>query len=239
MRISSLIAWLCLSSWLAVASPLPEFPFVYVRGEAARSLAPDKALITFDITSYHTNAADAYRQQAESADQALAFTQQLGVPADAITAQAIEKRSVRREDEKDNELEIIGYETERTVKIEVSDLALFPKLIEFLYTQPRIEEISVVFGRKDETAILKGLTEDACANAKENAERLTTGFQKRVKRVRAISESGFSGLGQPFGLYEDGSGFAAYRMTSERQDFRVIPSTISFRKTVYAIFEIK
>jgi hypothetical protein len=68
---------------------------------------------------------------------------------------------------------------------------------------------------------------------------LSKGFEKKLGAVRAISESGFSGMGSAFGFQGDqGYSYGAANMASKR-DFRVIPSTISFRKGVYAIFAIE
>src|SRR5262245_54957310 len=124
MRTSILITYVCLLTRLVAQSSLPDFPFVYVVGEATHAVAPDRAKITFNIKTYHTNAAEALKQQGESADKTLSFTKQLGITSNAITAEAVRKHVVRRTDEKGKELEIIGYETVRSVTIEVAELSV-------------------------------------------------------------------------------------------------------------------
>jgi len=229
-----------LAPLLATASPLPDFPFVYVYGIANRGVAPDKATITFRVKSYDAQAERAHKMQSEIADAIITFATKLSVPTDDIIAQAIEKTAVRREDDKGKELEIIGYEAVRSVRIQLRELARFPELIEFLYRQPNVEAISVAFGSKDESAILQGLTDEACRSARANAERLSKGFERKLGSVRAISESGFSGMGDAFGLH-GGSSYSlnASAGLSPRRDFRVIPATIPFSKGVYAIFAIE
>jgi uncharacterized protein YggE len=222
----------------ASASPLPDFPFVYVYGTAHREVAPDKVTITFQVKSYDVQAERAYRKQSEIADTVIGFATKLGVANDDLIAQAIEKSAVRREDEKGHELEIIGYDATRSVRIQLKELARFPELIEFLYSQPNVEQISATFGSKDETAILQSLTEDACRTAKANAERLSKGFEKKLGGIRAISETGFSGIGGPFGLPGE-AGFVGAAGIDSKRDFRIIPTFISFHKAVYAIFAVE
>ena len=102
-----------------------------------------------------------------------------------------------------------------------------------------IESLSVTFGCKDAGAILQSLTDDACKAANENAERLSGGFRKKLAGVRAISENGFSGIGTAFGFTGEVNQSYGTMLSRENRDFRVIPSTISFQKGIYAIFAIE
>jgi len=230
---------LLLAPLSTTASPLPEYPFVYVNGTANLEVVPDKGLITFRVKTYHSEATVAYGKQAEVADAFLAFAGKLGVPIEDIVAQAIEKSTVRKEDDKGKELEIIGYELVRSVQIELKDLARFSKLIDFLYGLPNVEGLHVTFGCKDENMIMQGLTDDACRTARTNAERLCQGFGKKIGAVRAISETGFSNIGSPFGFRGEPDGYGASSGLGGRREFPVIPATISFRKWVFAIFAIE
>lgn len=224
---------------IAAASPLPDYPFVYASGVAHREVAPDKATISFRVKSYDVQAEQAYKKQSEIADAVIAFSEKLGVPSIDIVADAIEKTVVRKEDDKGKELDIIGYDAVRKVRIELKDLNRFPQLIDFLYSQSNIEQISVVFGSKDEEAILQSLTSDACKSARESAGRMAAGFQKKLGAVRAVSENGFSGIGSRFGLPGEEVGYYAAAAIGEKRDFRVIPSTISFGKAINVIFSIE
>jgi uncharacterized protein len=236
MRHSSLS--LLLIPFAVVASPLPDFPFVSVQGTARREIAPDKVTITFHIVSFDSSAEEAYRRQGDVADKVITFCEKLGIPTGAIVAQAIDKSATRREDEKGKEFEILGYKTDRNVKIELSDLLEYQKLAEFLYAQSNVEDIVAEFGRKDEVALRQSLTDDACKMAMEDAERLSKGFHKKIKVVRAISGRGFADLGSPFGLSEDVGSYKAGSHQKNR-DFEAIPSTITLQQRVYAIFEIE
>jgi uncharacterized protein len=228
---------------LAVASPLPDYPFVYANGNATREVAPDKASITFSIKTYDTQADKAFAQQSEVAARVLDFASKLGLSNDAIVAKAIEKRAVRKQDDHNNDLEILGYETTRSVTADVSDLGLFPKLIEFLYSQPNVENISAGFGRKDETTIRQALVEDACRDARERAERMAKGFGKKLGNVRAISEFGVSNVRNFLASGENYSVMSADLALRGQDriahDFRVIPATVTFNAGIYALFAIE
>lgn len=233
----SLIVASILAPLALTASPLPEYPFVYVYGVATHEVAPDRATITFRVKTYDVDADRTYKQQSEVAGAVLSFATKEGVADTDMVAQAIEKSVVRREDDNGKEFEIVGYEAVRAVTIQLKELAAFPALIDFLHRQTNIEGISVVFGSKDESVILQKLTDKACRTARENAEQLSNGFGKRLGTVRAISENGFAGLGSAFGF--PGESYYGASLAASKRDFRVIPATISFRKGVYAIFAIE
>lgn len=222
---------------IAHASSLPDYPFVYVYGVADKEVAPDRAILEFDLKLYDQQADLAYRQQAEKANAILAHADKLGIAAKDIVAQAIEKVAVRREDDHGKEYEIIGYELRRHVKIIINDLTLFPALIEFLHTMENVESVSASFSRHDEDSLLQELVADACRVAQQNAGCLAKGFARELGSVRAVSETGFSGVGSAFGFPGDVGYGSASVMT--KRDFRVIPATISYRRGVFAIFELK
>lgn len=234
----ALLAFFLISSVVATASPLPEYPFVQVNGSAERKVAPDKATITFRVKVYETEAERAYRKQADVADTVLGHAAKLGLPVEAAVAEAIEKAAVRREDDNGKEFEIIGYETNRKVRINVDDLEKFPPLIEFLYAQSNIEDIAATFGSKQETTIRQELTSEACQLATASAERLAKGFGRRLGTVRAVSEQPIAGIRDMLGFAGERFAFGADVRLSGR-DFRVIPATIDFQKTVYAVFAIE
>lgn len=223
--------------FIAHASSLPDYPFVYVYGVADKEVAPDRAILEFDLKIYDQQADRAYQQQAGKADAILAHADKLGIASKDIVAQAIEKTAVRREDDQGKEYEIVGYELRRHVKIIVNDLTLFPALIEFLHTQANVESVSASFSRHDEESLFQELITDACRVAQQNAERLAKGFARELGSVRAVSETGFSGVGSAFGFPGDIGYGSASAMT--KRDFRVIPATISYRRGVFAIFALK
>jgi uncharacterized protein YggE len=231
---ASLLA-LLLTAVIAVASPLPDYPFVYVQGQAVREVPPDKATISFNLKVFEPQAERAFQQQAASAEVVLAQVQKLGLPMDVVVAHPINKTAVHRQDDDGNDLEIIGYTLERAIQVNLDDLAPFSPLIEFLHTQPFITGISTEFSSRAEAMIMQELTTDACRMAQQNAERLSEGFKRKLGGVRAISENSFTGLGNQFGLPGElgyGAGGAMKR------DFRVVPATITFHKFVYAIFAL-
>lgn len=231
-----LFALLCVPA-IAGASSLPDYPFVYVYGIADKEVAPDRAVLEFDLKVYDQQADRAYQRQTESVNAILAHADKLGLVAKDIVAQAIEKMAVRREDDQGKEYEIIGYELRRHVRIVVNDLQLFPALIEFLHVQANVESVSASFSRHDEESVLQELITDACRVAQENAARLAKGFSRELGSVRAVSETGFSGVGSAFGFPGD-VGYGSASAMSKR-DFRVIPATISYRRGVFAIFALK
>jgi uncharacterized protein len=234
---TSLLALLLFPLCVA-ASQLPDFPFVYVFGSAHRDIAPDSATISFRIKTYAEAAAPAYQKQSELAGAVLTVTEKLGIPPQDVSAESIEKSAVRRRDDRGTSYDIVGYEATRSVDIRVNDLKRFPDLIEFLYGSSNIEGIRAYFWRKDGSAILQELTNEAATAAREKGERLCRSFQRKLGVAFAISEEGYSGIGRPFGLGDSGS-TTQYSpdFVSGSRDFRVIPATIALTSSVYAIFK--
>lgn len=235
----SLFVCLLLGSLAAFAEQFPSYPFVNVTGFATKEVVPEEATVTFRIKTYDSQADRSYAMQADVASTVVTFAANLALPVEAIVAQAVEKRAVRKEDEKGNDLEIIGYEATRVVRIKMRSLDRFKELIEFLYRQSNIEDISVEFATKDEEAVMQALTDEACRKAQVSAERLAKGFGRKLGAVRAISETNFSELSGPFANGRGGYAVASAFGHQEKKDFSVIPATIPFRKIVYAIYTLE
>ncbi len=207
-----------------------------------KSFAFHPELFEYRIKSYDVNAATAFQKQSEAASVILAYAQKAGFPPADISAEAIEKSIVRRKDDNGAEREIIGYETDRSVTVQVTELKRFPEFVEYLYTLPYVGGVDSSFWSKDAETVLQDLTSEACKSASDKAERLCKGFQKKLGAPYAISENGFDELGRPFGLGDSRSaryGANASLMAGEARDFRVIPATISFSSDVYVIFKVE
>jgi len=235
----NLIVALLLAPLGVIASDLPQFPFVYVSGKAAREVPPDTASIRFRLKTYHADVEKALLLQSSAADALLSYAAKLALKAETITAEPVEKSLVRKRTERDESAEILGYNTARTVRIELRELKRFTELMEFLYRQPHLEDLSVTFGSTEEAGILRDLTIAACSDAKTKAEYLSAGFQRKLGNVRAVSESGVSSLGGIVLREADQSAEARYRGLTMVRDFRVIPSTIAFHKQVFAVFALE
>lgn len=222
------------------ASPLPDYPFVYVNETATKEIAPDLATLHFEIATRDKLAEVAFEQQAKTSKAIIAFATSLKIDGKDIISRPLEKSSEHQRYREIRESKEPQYDISRDVTITMKDLAAYPQLLEFLYKQEYVVEIHASFSRADEEKIRADLLKEACAQALKKAGTLAEGFSRKVKGVKAISEQGFEDFVGDFGLSANSSGsFAASVLGGGEQDFRTIPETVTFRRTVFAICELE
>ena len=222
----------------ALGSPLPDYPFVYARGDGKTAVAPTEATISFQIKTESADASDAYAAQSKISSEILKFAGSLKIAPECIIAEPIEK--IAKEEGYGKDKKVVGYELKRDVTIKVLDLSPYPQFIEFLYKQNHIDSIRSYFDISDKEKLSEALLKDACKIAMKKAEALASGFSKKIKAVKAISDSHFDEIERPFGLSASSISYAASMSSSQDEiNFRFIPLTISFERTVYLICEIE
>ena len=222
------------------ASPLPDYPFVYVNETATKEVSPDVATIRFEVATRDKIAEVAFEQQAKTSKAIIAFATGLKIDGKDIISQPIQKSSDYQRYREVREGKEPQYDISRDVTITMKDLAAYSPLLEFLYKQEHVVEIRASFSRADEKKISADLLKEACAQALKKAGTLAEGFSRKVKGVKAISEQGFEDFVGNFGLSADsGRAYARSALDGTEQDFRTIPETVTFSRTIYAICELE
>jgi uncharacterized protein YggE len=238
-RISFTLA-LMLTAATCVASPLPDFPFVYAHGQAHTELAPDTAIMTFRVKGFHKDSSNAVGQVRQRSAEVIAFLGKLGFTKEDIVSYELDKSAVRERKDYE-ELNILGYETTRRFKLTISDLKKYEVVAKGLFKMDNVTNLDTTFDRKDRKNIEADLLAEACKDATRQAESLATGFGNRLGDVFSISTRGFGFLGMEFGLGSDYSSMDAMRSINLRddEDALFVPSTILFENQVAAIFKLR
>ncbi len=159
-----------------------------------------------------------------------------------MIAYDIAKRAVRRREDY-RELEIIGYDVSRQIKVTLRDVQLYEVFMKNLLSAANIESVSPGFDRTDRDKVESDLLTDAAHNAKQQAEHMAKGFGAKLGTVYAITQQGsFHNLVTQFtigtGGRSGGGGGGMGGGSRGRDEALFVPSTISFRKTVSAIYKI-
>lgn len=235
----SVVTFIALTAAKVAASPLPDFPFIAVTGEARLDIAPDKARIQFVIRHTAQTAAASteavYRQSAEL----MQFLAKQGVTTDDIEAAQINKEALHKDY---NDRTITGYEASQPVTVTLKQLTNYVAVMDYLFKQPQIFSIHGSFDSSQRLQHERKLSELAGADAKQRAELLAGAQGVKISSVFAISEAGgWAQLPADFGFGPGAVSYGPMRMSAEKADVSanlVLPRHITLNKSVNVIYKI-
>lgn len=228
----------------AHAATIPDYPFVYVTGEAQENIPPDAADATFTVLVEGSYAAVAERAVESRVTDVLQVLHAAGVSADHIDASGITKEVVTTDESGRKPPVIRGYKVSRQFSVKIVDLKAWPKLAAHLLESQNITDIQVTFGRSDEKSIQATLIDKAARDAQEKAQRLAKSFGQRAGAVMALSQSQFADIGPTFGMGpEEGTTLAApveeVVLTGRLADSLLVPRTIELSVEVHALIKLE
>ena len=236
------IILLVLPATMAIASQLPDFPFLFSVGLATKEVPPDLATITFDVEAFDENPEKSLDTVKKRSNELLDLFKNLDISTKDIETYEIDKKAVRQE--KDYvELKILGYEVKQSFSIKLRVLSRYSLLIEKLLKYRNVSNINVQFDVSDRKELETTLIADACLNAKLQAENMANGIGTKLGSVFAISDRGFNELEDQFGMNNTreiiDSMFKKSMMTTNSGEITFIPSTIKIAKKVNVIFKLE
>ena len=236
-----LIAVLGVSCAFTYGNDLPDFPFVFAEGLAKTNVAPDTALMTFDLKVFNEVSSNAVANIQEESIKIIELLASQGFHKDSIVSFELDKRAVRETDGwKDRK--ITGYKITRSFELTIDDLSKYEVVANALFKMENIVDIDTEFGRKDQKNIEALILTTACANAKQNAQAMSAGFGGEVGSVFSISQQGFINISAAFGLgvRDIMSMKQGFDWTQNAGgEFLFIPSTITFENRVSVLFKLK
>jgi uncharacterized protein YggE len=226
------------------ASPLPDYPFVFAEGESRAELRPDIVNVAYRVKVFASTASNAAAIVEQRTAYTLAILTDNGVARDDITAFEVEKDLIRKGQKDDfyaytESLEVIGYSMTRRVRFTLRDLKKYEAVITSLLKAPNAVNLGVKFDRTDREEIENRLLSQAVENAVEKAQRIATSAQSKVRQLRAISQTGFGGLGSLLGVGSRwGSSTFSRADRPPAEELLFVPSSIEFASSVSVIFEL-
>jgi uncharacterized protein YggE len=226
---------------LTHASSIPDFPFVFATGQAEKEAPPDRAKMTFQIKAFHELSSNAVAKVTSRSVDVINFLAKQGFSKGSLVTFEMSKHEVRERKE-ERELKVLGYEATRRFELTFDDLSKYDLVARTLFKTDDVTDISTEFKRKDQKDIETSLLSQACADAKNSAAAMASGFGKAIGEVFCISKQGFGNIGVIFGLGADAfdsRGGMAYCMATPDEDaFLFIPATIRFQNQVSVMFTL-
>ena len=250
----TLLIFFLLLAYEATASDLPEFPFVYATGEAEAEVAPDTARMTFRVSAFEKKPERALVVVEERSRELVPLFTKYSVDKKDVEAFELNKNTVRRT-RNETELEILGYETERTFLVTFRNLEKYNSLVATLFALKNVSDIRTEFDSSKRRTVEAELVGRASAKAREQAEVLARGFGHSTLSVFAVTtvDTAFTSLGSIFGMGHQYRTYYRMRPAKEEPPARIsraksatlpastifVPSAIKLQKSVAAIFKLK
>lgn len=180
----------------ALASALPDYPFIHASGTAFVHVAPDLGELDFDISAY-----DPAPETALGTVEARIAELRALLAAQGIAAEDVEIRDVRREIRKPaTPDQQSSYDIKCAVHINVRDLSKWRAIVQPLLAMPNLDGFATSFGTTQREQVETELMTNAVKDALRKADVMAKGFGKRTGAVSAVSSQELKNLGRAIGL---------------------------------------
>jgi uncharacterized protein YggE len=226
----------------AIASPLPEYPFVFAAGSAEVDVPPDIVRLKLRVSAHHADADAALAAVQETSNRVLEILAAAGVKSPDIDASSIDKSARRHWDNTQERSVPDGFDVTRRFTVVVRNLAKYPEMGKALLALPNTDDFDPTFNRTDRTKIEADLLARAAQDARNRAEQMAAGFARSLGPVRAIAQIPFSALPHWLGFSGD-EPYGMHAMVFDRRapevDRLLVPATISISESVNVLYELR
>lgn len=227
----------------AHAATIPDYPFVYVTGQAQKNIAPDVADASFTVLVEGLDAALAEQAVQSRVTDVLNALHAAGVSTGHIDASGLAKEVITTDESEKKPAAIRGYKLSRQFSVRIIDLKAWPTVATYLLETANITDLQVTFARSDSKSIEATLVDKAAKDAQENAQRLAKSFGRHAGAVMALSQSQFADIGPTFGMgLEEGALSAPedVMVTGRLRDSSLlVPRTIELSAEVHALVKLQ
>ena len=255
----TLLMLLCLTSCL-VGSPIPDFPFIYVKGQAYENIPTNLAIIRFEV--------DKNSRVSEEGESALSNANKaikkellgLGVKEKDINATEIQKteeygefpqfkNKVKSEDDSLVAPIPLEEETEPSKKkeayysftqqyvIQLTDLKLYSQIVRSLMRSDHVSQYRVHFSATNRKDVVQKLRKEAFADAKRAAQELADASGETLGRLHSVSEMPHSDLSDLIG--GDDSDSMLYAGSAVSVPIYEVPATVTEYFDLIVLFRIE
>ncbi len=190
----AVVAILCLVQAAVQAADLPSYPFVHVTGSAMTYAMPDVGEIDLEVNVIDADPerARALLEERLAAVRALLATH--GVPEGDVST-----RDVRRDMPKGGPVPDT-YRLRCGVRIKVSVLASWSRIVGGLLSMPNLDEFSVAFDAVNRSQIEGELMAQALKNARRKAQDMAIGIGRKLGQASAVSSGEVRNVSRAMGL---------------------------------------
>ena len=229
-----------------MASALPEFPFIGVRGEAEIDVKPDVVKLRFDVVAFSEKPGEALQQTQQRSSQLVALAEELGIPKENIESYGLVNETIRQSNRKNGyqPTEILGYEVSQSFSIKMTQLDKYSIFIDRLIALGNVTRVTPSFDVQNRDEIRRGLIAEASKDARQKAEALANAMGVRIKSVFAINQgTTFQSYFATFGLQEkvmsDQPRVLALASMDHLSSNMLVPRSITIKNEVNVVYKIK
>ena len=192
-------AALSLPAAQAVASSIPDYPFVHVTGSNFRVELPDIATLDFQVVAADADPAAARALIDARMAEVRELMQKLSIEEDDMQVREV-RQSVRKERNADG---APVYELSCDVHIRLRNTANWPALGGGLLGKPNLDSFAADFDLSTMEQVNDEMVAAAIANARRRAEVMAAAGGRRLGPMMAASPDALKKLGTTLGLERD------------------------------------
>ncbi|HWV15678.1 MAG TPA: SIMPL domain-containing protein [Cellvibrio sp.] len=237
-----LILFLLSFSCGSLASNIPDFPFVLVKGEAEIKVKPDRAKVSFELIEFNKDSKEVVDAISKRGQEIIALAAKYKIGSGDITSSAYTKNTKRAEGPKYQELEILGYEVSQEFTIEINNIADYPALVDQIAALANVRGINPSFDISNKKEIIARLVKEATGDARQKASDLADGLGVKLDSVFAVTQdSDFAAVTAVFGP-QDSVNFKARSVAFAAGgggSNMFVPKYIELNKSVSLVYKIK
>lgn len=230
-----------LTTMTAIASPLPEYPFVFTVGNARIDTPPDMVRLRFTVATRSKDLKVASGALDSTFNSVITVLAAAAIREADIDASAVDKTPLSHLNESRDQTISDGYEVSRKVSITGHDLTKYPQMVKALLELPNTEDFNADFDRSDRSKLRADLLASASRDAKAHAEDMAAQFGRKLGPVRAISQVTFPAIPGYFGFSSGGAGIydRMFKTSVPSQEQFLLPATITISETVNVVYELQ
>jgi uncharacterized protein YggE len=192
-------ASLALPAARAAASPLPAYAFAHVTGGAFRMEMPDIATLDFQIVAADADPAAARGVIEARVGEIRALLQALSIDPEDMAVREV-RQNLRKERAADGSP---VYELSCDVKINVRNVANWPRLAGGVLGKPNLDSFASAFDLSTMDKVTDELVAEAIADARHRAEVMAAASGRRLGPAMAVTADSLKKLSTAMGLQRD------------------------------------
>ena len=225
----------------AIAADIPDYPFVFVTGNADIDTPPNIAMCSLTIRAIDQDPGKAESAVEGRLKSILASLTGRGVAVSDMESSTIGKQMLTTQYDEKGPAAIRGYDVTRGLQFKVRQLSSLPGIESEFVGSPNVEQINCQFDRTDRMGLEADLLTKAIHSAKEQADKLVEPLGRHVTGAVAVSKMPFAMMASVFGIntrFAELSGMDRMFRKSVSQDDLLVPSAIHITVSVNVLFKM-
>ena len=246
-------------SCVLVGSPIPDFPFIFVKGNAFEEVPTNLATIRFQIIKHSRLSEQGESALSEASKATRKALRDLGVKDKDINASEVSKREEFGEFPQRQKMEAPShlpqlpplddqgeskppkskesyFSFNQHFVIYLTDLKLYPDLARHLMRSGDVSLYDVEFSATNRKEVFDKLRRAAFADAKRAALELAEASGEKLGGIHSASEIPYSELSQLIG--EDPNSGVMYSSSISEHEVYEVPPTVPESFGVYVLFRL-